>query len=180
MGREERRSAKAINFGLIYGISAFGLSKQLGIGRHLAAEYMDKYFSKYPGVREYMDIIKSDARKKGYVETLDGRRVYLPSISTGNAIRRQAAERVAINAPVQGTAADIMKKAMLMVDSSLKDSKVTAKLIMQVHDELVIESKEEDVKTVSDILKNSMSSAHKLLVPLEVDIGSGKNWDQAH
>ena len=141
---------------------------------------MDKYFSKYPGVREYMDIIKSDARKKGYVETLDGRRVYLPSISTGNAIRRQAAERVAINAPVQGTAADIMKKAMLMVDSSLKDSKVTAKLIMQVHDELVIESKEEDVKTVSDILKNSMSSAHKLLVPLEVDIGSGKNWDQAH
>ena len=180
VGREERRSAKAINFGLIYGISAFGLSKQLGIGRHLAAEYMDKYFSKYPGVREYMDIIKSDARKKGYVETLDGRRVYLPSISTGNAIRRQAAERVAINAPVQGTAADIMKKAMLMVDSSLKDSKVTAKLIMQVHDELVIESKEEDVKTVSDILKNSMSSAHKLLVPLEVDIGSGKNWDQAH
>ena len=180
VGREERRSAKAINFGLIYGISAFGLSKQLGIGRHLAAEYMDKYFSKYPGVREYMDIIKSDARKKGYVETLDGRRVYLPNISTGNAIRRQAAERVAINAPVQGTAADIMKKAMLMVDSSLKDSKVTAKLIMQVHDELVIESKEEDVKTVSDILKNSMSSAHKLLVPLEVDIGSGKNWDQAH
>ena len=180
VGREERRSAKAINFGLIYGISAFGLSKQLGIGRHLAAEYMDKYFSKYPGVREYMDIIKSDARKKGYVETLDGRRVYLPSISAGNAIRRQAAERVAINAPVQGTAADIMKKAMLMVDSSLKDSKVTAKLIMQVHDELVIESKEEDVKTVSDILKNSMSSAHKLLVPLEVDIGSGKNWDQAH
>ena len=180
VGREERRSAKAINFGLIYGISAFGLSKQLGIGRHLAAEYMDKYFSKYPGVREYMDIIKSDARKKGYVETLDGRRVYLPSISTGNAIRRQAAERVAINAPVQGTAADIMKKAMLMVDSSLKDSKVTAKLIMQVHDELVIESKEEDVKTGSDILKNSMSKAHRLLVPLEVDVGSGKNWDQAH
>ena len=180
VSREERRSAKAINFGLIYGISAFGLSKQLGVGRHLAAEYMDKYFSKYPGVREYMDIIKNDARERGYVETLDGRRVYLPVINTGNAIRRQAAERVAINAPVQGTAADIMKKAMLMVDSSLKDSKVEAKLIMQVHDELVVESKEEDTKKVSDILKNSMSKAHKLLVPLEVDIGSGKNWDQAH
>ena len=180
VSREERRSAKAINFGLIYGISAFGLSKQLGVGRHLAAEYMDKYFSKYPGVREYMDIIKNDARERGYVETLDGRRVYLPVINTGNAIRRQAAERVAINAPVQGTAADIMKKAMLMVDSSLKDSKVEARLIMQVHDELVVESKEEDTKKVSDILKNSMSKAHKLLVPLEVDIGSGKNWDQAH
>ena len=127
-----------------------------------------------------MDIIKNDAKEKGYVETLEGRRIYLPGISTGNAIRRQAAERVAINAPVQGTAADIMKKAMLMVDSSLKDSKIEARLIMQVHDELVVESKEEDTKKVSDILKNSMSKAHKLLVPLEVDVGSGKNWDQAH
>ena len=180
VGREERRSAKAINFGLIYGISAFGLSKQLGISRHLAAEYIDKYFSKYPEVRKYMDMIKADARKRGYVETLYGRRVYLPGISTGNAIRRQAAERVAINAPVQGTAADIMKKAMLMVDGSLKDSKVEARLILQVHDELVVESKEKDLKKVSDILINCMSTANKLLVPLEVDIGSGKNWDQAH
>jgi len=177
---DQRRNAKAINFGLIYGISAFGLSKQLGINRNLAAEYMDIYFSRYPGVRKYMEKIKSDAKKIGYVETLFGRRLYLPEISTGNAIRRQAAERVAINAPVQGTAADIMKKAMLAVHDSLIKEKIDAKLILQVHDELVVESNKKDSERVSEILTNSMSNAAKLLVPLDVEIGIGKNWDQAH
>ena len=177
---DQRRSAKAINFGLIYGISAFGLSKQLGINRNLAAEYMDTYFSRYPGVRKYMDRVKSEAKKIGYVETLYGRRLYLPEISTGNAIRRQAAERVAINAPVQGTAADIMKKAMLSVSDSLKKLKIDAKLILQVHDELVVESQEKDTEKVTKILSDSMSKAAKLSVPLEVEIGIGKNWDQAH
>ena len=177
---DQRRNAKAINFGLIYGISAFGLSKQLGINRNLAAEYMDIYFSRYPGVRKFMEKIKSDAKKIGYVETLYGRRLYLPEISTGNAIRRQAAERVAINAPVQGTAADIMKKAMLAVYDSLIKEKIDAKLILQVHDELVVESNKKDSERVSEILTNSMSNAAKLLVPLEVEIGIGKNWDQAH
>ena len=177
---DQRRSAKAINFGLIYGISAFGLGRQLGINRNLAAEYMDIYFSRYPEVRKYMEKIKSDVKKTGFVETLYGRRLHLPDISTGNAIRRQAAERAAINAPVQGTAADIMKKAMLLVNSSLKSSGVDAKLILQVHDELVVESRKKDSKRVSEILKTSMSEAAKLLVPLEVEIGSGKNWDQAH
>ena len=177
---DQRRNAKAINFGLIYGISAFGLSKQLGINRNLAAEYMDIYFSRYPGVRKYMEKIKSDAKKIGYVETLFGRRLYLPEISTGNAIRRQAAERVAINAPVQGTAADIMKKAMLAVDDSLIKEKIDAKLILQVHDELVVESNKKDSERVAEILTNSMSNAAKLLVPLDVEIGIGKNWDQAH
>ena len=177
---DQRRNAKAINFGLIYGISAFGLSKQLGINRNLAAEYMDIYFSRYPGVRKYMEKIKSDAKKIGYVETLYGRRLYLPEISTGNAIRRQAAERVAINAPVQGTAADIMKKAMLAVHDSLIKEKIDAKLILQVHDELVVESNTKNSERVAEILRNSMSNAAKLLVPLEVEIGIGKNWDQAH
>ena len=177
---DQRRSAKAINFGLIYGISAFGLSKQLGINRNLAAEYMDIYFSRYPGVRKYMNKIKAEAKKIGYVETLYGRRLYLPEISTGNAIRRQAAERVAINAPVQGTAADIMKKAMLSVNDSLKKQQIDAKLILQVHDELVVESHEKDTEKVTKILTDSMSKAAKLSVPLEVEIGMGKNWDQAH
>ena len=177
---DQRRGAKAINFGLIYGISAFGLSKQLGINRNLAAEYMDIYFSRYPGVRKYMNKTKTEAKKTGYVETLYGRRLYLPEISTGNAIRRQAAERVAINAPVQGTAADIMKKAMLSVNDSLKKQKIDAKLILQVHDELVVESHEKDTEKVTKILTDSMSKAAQLSVPLEVEIGIGKNWDQAH
>ena len=177
---DQRRSAKAINFGLIYGISAFGLSKQLGINRNLAAEYMDTYFSRYPGVRKYMEKTKSDAKKTGFVETMYGRRLYLPEISAGNAIRRQAAERVAINAPVQGTAADIMKKAMILVNNELKDKKVDAKLILQVHDELVIESNQKEVERVSQILSNCMSRAASLTVPLDVEIGKGKNWDQAH
>ena len=177
---DQRRNAKAINFGLIYGMSAFGLSKQLSINRNLAAEYMNTYFSRYPKVREYMDRIKQNAKKTGYVETLYGRRLYLPEITTGNAIRRQAAERAAINAPVQGTAADIMKKAMILVDSALKNSNLDAKMILQVHDELVIEVKDKDCKKVSEILIDCMSNAVKLDVPLEVQVGSGDNWDQAH
>ena len=141
------------------------LSKQLGINRNLAAEYMDIYFSRYPGVRKYMNKTKTEAKKIGYVETLYGRRLYLPEISTGNAIRRQAAERVAINAPVQGTAADIMKKAMLSVNDSLKKQKIDAKLILQVHDELVVESHEKDTEKVTKILTDSMSKAAKLSSP---------------
>ena len=141
---------------------------------------MDTYFSRYPGVRKYMEKTKSDAKKTGFVETMYGRRLYLPEISAGNAIRRQAAERVAINAPVQGTAADIMKKAMILVNNELKDKKVDAKLILQVHDELVIESNQKEVERVSQILSNCMSRAASLTVPLDVEIGKGKNWDQAH
>ena len=161
-------------------MSAFGLSKQLSINRNVAAEYMNTYFSRYPKVREYMDRIKLNAKKTGYVETLYGRRLYLPEITTGNAVRRQAAERAAINAPVQGTAADIMKKAMILVDSTLKDSDLDAKMILQVHDELVIEAKDKDCKKVSEILVNCMSNAVKLTIPLDVKVGSGNNWDQAH
>ena len=175
-----RRNAKAINFGLIYGISAFGLGKQLGINRNLAAEYMAMYFAKYPGVKDYMESIKQSARDLGYVETLFGRRLYLRDINAGNGIRRQAAERAAINAPVQGTAADIMKIAMINTHLELKKVKLDARMTLQVHDELIIESSPKDTKLVVDIIKKSMSKATKLKVPLEVDIGIGSNWDQAH
>ena len=175
-----RRNAKAINFGLIYGISAFGLGKQLNINRNLAAEYMAMYFAKYPGVKDYMESIKQSARDLGYVETLFGRRLYLRDINAGNGIRRQAAERAAINAPVQGTAADIMKIAMINTHSALKESNLDAKMTLQVHDELIIESSPKETKLVVEIIKKSMSKAAKLSVPLEVDIGIGKNWDQAH
>ena len=177
---DQRRSAKAINFGLIYGISAFGLSNQLKINRNLAAEYMDIYFSRYPGVRKFMDSTKESARKKGYVETLYGRRLYLPEINQGNAIRRQAAERVAINAPVQGTAADIMKKAMILVDSAIESSKLDTKIILQVHDELILETNVSDCDATKKLLITNMEKAANLDVPLEVDVGLGNNWDQAH
>ena len=175
-----RRNAKAINFGLIYGISAFGLGKQLGINRNLAAEYMAMYFAKYPGVKDYMESIKQSARDLGYIETLFGRRLYLRDINAGNGIRRQAAERAAINAPVQGTAADIMKIAMINMHQGLKKAKLDAKMTLQVHDELIIESPPGETKEVVDLLKKSMSEAARLKVPLEVDVGIGNNWDQAH
>ena len=175
-----RRNAKAINFGLIYGISAFGLGKQLGINRNLAAEYMAMYFAKYPGVKDYMESIKQSARDLGYIETLFGRRLYLRDINAGNGIRRQAAERAAINAPVQGTAADIMKIAMINMHQGLKIKKLNAKMTLQVHDELIIESPPGETKEVVDLLKKSMSEAARLKVPLEVDVGIGNNWDQAH
>ncbi len=175
-----RRNAKAINFGLIYGISAFGLGRQLGINRNLAAEYMAMYFAKYPGVKDYMESIKQSARDLGYIETLFGRRLYLRDINAGNGIRRQAAERAAINAPVQGTAADIMKIAMINMHQGLKKAKLDAKMTLQVHDELIIESPPGETKEVVDLLKKSMSEAARLKVPLEVDVGIGNNWDQAH
>ncbi len=177
---EQRRSAKAINFGLIYGMSAFGLGRQLGIGRNDAQRYIDMYFDRYPGVLRYMDNIRVDASEKGYVETLFGRRLYLPEINASNGMRRQAAERTAINAPMQGTAADIIKKAMIAVDQWLAESSFDAKVIMQVHDELVLEVADSDVELVSQGLNQYMSETVKLDVPLLVEVGVGENWGQAH
>ena len=176
----QRRSAKAINFGLIYGMSAFGLARQLGINRNEAQRYIDMYFARYPGVLSYMDTIRSDAGEKGYVETLFGRRLYLPEINSSNGMRRQAAERTAINAPMQGTAADIIKKAMLAVDYWLMNSALDAKVIMQVHDELVLEVANADIEAVTAGLHKYMSETVMLDVPLIVDIGCGANWGEAH
>jgi DNA polymerase-1 len=177
---EQRRAAKAINFGLIYGMSAFGLAKQLNIGRYEAQDYIDVYFSRYPGVKVYMDETREQAHDKGYVETVFGRRLYLPEINSRNGQRRQYAERTAINAPMQGTAADIIKRAMISVDHALASSKADAKVVMQVHDELVVEVLENDVTAVSDLLRIEMEQAAELKVPLIVDIGVGDNWDEAH
>lgn len=177
---ELRRSAKAINFGLIYGMSAFGLAQQLGLSRNQAQAYIDLYFSRYPGVEGYMENIKKTARQQGYVETLFGRRLHLPEINARNAARRQYAERTAINAPMQGTAADIIKKAMISADTWIQSQQADVKMIMQVHDELVFEISEKDVAPCVERLRDIMSSAAELSVPLVVDIGVGDNWDQAH
>lgn len=176
-----RRSAKAINFGLIYGMSAFGLAKQLGIGRAEAQKYMDLYFERYPGVLEYMERTRQQAEAQGYVETLFGRRLYLPDIKSRNAGLRKAAERAAINAPMQGTAADIIKRAMINVDSwirGIEDESI--RMLMQVHDELVFEIREEKLEEYTAIIKEKMSAAAALHVPLLVEAGTGDNWDQAH
>ncbi|MEY4717858.1 MAG: hypothetical protein RL563_476, partial [Pseudomonadota bacterium] len=175
-----RRSAKAINFGLIYGMSAFGLAQQLGLPRNQAQAYIDLYFSRYPGVRQYMDDIREQARRQGYVETLFGRRLYLPDINARNVAQRQYAERTAINAPMQGTAADIIKRAMIACDRWLQDSGAEVKMIMQVHDELVFEVAESELETAGAKLKQIMSSAAELAVPLLVEVGAGNNWDEAH
>lgn len=177
---EQRRSAKAINFGLIYGMSAFGLSRQLNIPRKESQKYMDLYFERYPGVLEYMERTRAQAKEQGYVETLDGRRLYLPDIQSSNGIRRAAAERAAINAPMQGTAADIIKRAMIAVDDWLQSEKPRVKMIMQVHDELVFEVHQDDLDAVAKKIHELMESSTKLDVPLLVEVGSGKNWDQAH
>lgn len=177
---EQRRSAKAINFGLIYGMSAFGLAKQLHIGRNDAQRYIDTYFERYPGVAQYMTDIRAKAAEQGYVETILGRRLYLPEIRSNNFMRRQAAERTAINAPMQGSAADIIKRAMIDVDAWLRKDNVEAKIIMQVHDELVLEVPEEIIDSVSSHLSALMSGAINLSIPLVVDVGVGKNWDEAH
>ena len=177
---DQRRSAKAINFGLIYGMSAFGLAKQLDIGRNEAQAYIDLYFERYPGVKAYMDRIRMEAHDNGYVETLYGRRLYLPEINSRNGQRRQAAERTAINAPMQGTAADIIKRAMLVVDEWICSERPPLRMLMQVHDELVFEVKTEALEAVSSKINELMSSAAELAVPLLVDAGSGDNWDQAH
>lgn len=177
---EQRRSAKAINFGLIYGMSAFGLSRQLNIPRKESQKYMDLYFERYPGVREYMERTRLQAKEQGYVETLDGRRLFLPDIKSSNAARRAGAERAAINAPMQGTAADIIKRAMIAVDAWLEKEQPRVKLIMQVHDELVFEVHKDDVAAVSEKIHELMENSMKLDVPLLVEVGSGENWDQAH
>jgi DNA polymerase-1 len=177
---EQRRSAKAINFGLIYGMSAFGLARQLHIGRGEAQQYIDLYFERYPGVKRYMDETRRRAAQQGYVSTLGGRRLYLPEINDRNPMRRQAAERTAINAPMQGTAADIIKKAMIAVDAWLEAAALDARMIMQVHDELILEVHEDCLETVCAQLQSLMSSAMELRVPLLVEIGSGANWDEAH
>jgi len=177
---DQRRKAKAINFGLIYGMSAFGLAKQLHLGRHEAQEYIDRYFERYPGVQDYMDCTRALAKERGYVETLFGRRLYLPEINARNKMRVQAAERTAINAPMQGTAADIIKIAMLAVDDWLQHSAADARIIMQVHDELVLEVAGEEVESVTAHVCRLMSSAASLSIPLVVDTGVGNNWDEAH
>jgi len=177
---EQRRSAKAINFGLIYGMSAFGLARQLNIGRKQAAEYIDTYFDRYPGVLSYMNNVRSSAAEQGFVETFFGRRLYLPEINSRNGMRRQAAERTAINAPMQGTAADIIKLAMISVDDWLQHSELTSVMIMQVHDELILEVPEHELKQVTEGLAERMENAASLKVPLVVDVGVGNNWDEAH
>ncbi|SFM37949.1 DNA polymerase I [Marinobacter pelagius] len=178
---DQRRSAKAINFGLIYGMSAFGLSRQLGVERKLAQEYIDRYFERYPGVLKYMDNIRKQAHEDGFVETLFGRRLYLPEINARNKQMQQAAERTAINAPMQGTAADIIKRAMIEVDNWLRNEHADdARMTMQVHDELIVEVKESALDKVRDGLVKRMSAAAELAIPLVVDAGVGDNWDEAH
>lgn len=177
---EQRRSAKAINFGLIYGMSAFGLAKQLGIERQAAQSYVDLYFRRYPGVQRFMDRIREQAREKGYVETVFGRRLHLPEINARNGQRRAAAERTAINAPMQGTAADIIKRAMLTLDAWIRSEWPAVRMIMQVHDELVFEVREDQLGAAQERIRHFMETAADLTVPLVVDVGVGDNWDEAH
>ncbi|MGE4659182.1 MAG: DNA polymerase I [Arenicellales bacterium] len=177
---DQRRSAKAINFGLIYGMSAFGLARQLGIERGQAQEYIERYFERYPGVRTFMDTIRARVHEQRFVETVFGRRLFLADISSSNHARRQAAERAAINAPMQGTAADLIKLAMLSVDRWLREDNSSARIIMQVHDELVLEAPEPDTARVAGAVAELMASVAELAVPLKVDVGSGSNWAQAH
>ncbi|MBU2039965.1 MAG: DNA polymerase I, partial [Gammaproteobacteria bacterium] len=176
----QRRAAKAINFGLIYGMSAFGLAKQIGVGRGEAQDYVNLYFQRYPGVRDYMDNTREHAKEQGYVETIFGRRLYLPEIRAKNAPRRQHAERTAINAPMQGSAADIIKRAMIRVAGWLPDSGFDARMLMQVHDELILEVKEDQAEAFAAELKQQMEQAAELKVPLVVEAGIGDNWEQAH
>ncbi len=177
---EQRRSAKAINFGLIYGMSAFGLARQLGITRSAAQEYVDLYFARYPGVKKFMDDTREQAHERGYVETVFGRRLYLPDINHRNGQRRQYAERTAINAPMQGTAADIIKRAMIVVDRWIESAGLDIKLIMQVHDELVFEIRDEQIEAAKIEINRLMIGVAELKVPLVVDIGTGSHWDEAH
>lgn len=177
---DQRRSAKAINFGLIYGMSAFGLAKQIGVDRKQSQAYIDRYFARYPGVLRYMEDTRSQAAEQGYVETLFGRRLYLPEIHSKNQAMRKGAERTAINAPMQGTAADIIKRAMIEVDHWLTESELDARVVMQVHDELVLEVHDDLIEQVSVGLKQHMSAAAELSVPLLVEVGVGNNWDEAH
>jgi DNA polymerase-1 len=177
---DQRRLAKTINFGLIYGMSPFGLARRLGIARTAAQQYVDRYFARYPGVKRYMDERRAQAREDGYVETVFGRRLYLPDIRSRNRNMQQYSERSAINAPMQGTAADIIKRAMIAVDAWCEREDVPAHLIMQVHDELVLEVREDAVEEVSAAVQERMAGAAELKVPLRIEVGTGLNWDQAH
>ncbi|MGH8705217.1 MAG: DNA polymerase, partial [Burkholderiales bacterium] len=177
---DERRTAKVINFGLIYGMSAFGLARALGIERATAQAYIESYFSRYPGVKRFMDQTRERARSLGYVETVFGRRLWLPEMKSGSPQRRQAAERAAINAPMQGTAADLIKLAMVAVQGWLGAQKLATKLIMQVHDELVLEVPQDELDEVKEKVRELMQGVAKLEVALVVDVGVGENWDQAH
>jgi DNA polymerase I len=177
---DHRRTAKVINFGLMYGMSPFGLARNLGIERGAAQQYVERYFRRYPGVKRFMDDTRAQARELGYVETVFGRRLYLPDIRSGNVQLRQYAERSAINAPMQGTAADIIKRAMITLDAWCRSSGAPAQLVMQVHDELVFEVRAEAVAEVSAAVREHMVNAAELSVPLRVDVGAGANWDEAH
>jgi DNA polymerase I len=177
---DERRTAKVINFGLIYGMSAFGLAQNLGIERATAQAYIDSYFSRYPGVKRYMDGTREKARREGYVETVFGRRLWLPEIRSGNPQRRAGAERAAINAPMQGTAADLVKLSMVAVQRWLDEAPLKSKLVLQVHDELVLEVPEDELERVREGVRSRMQEAAKLDVPLVVEVGAGEDWDKAH
>ena len=177
---EQRRYAKVINFGLIYGMSAFGLANQLGIERAAAQQYIDLYFARYPGVKRYMDSTREQAKAQGFVETWFGRRLWLPEINGANGMRRQAAERAAINAPMQGTSADLIKLAMIAVQAWLENERLQSRLIMQVHDELILEVPQNELAQVKQKLRELMCGVAELKVPLEVGLGEGQNWDEAH
>ena len=177
---DERRVAKVINFGLIYGMSSFGVAQNLGIDRGTAQTYIERYFARYPGAKRYMDETRQRARELGYVETVFGRRLWLPELRSGAPVRRQAAERAAINAPMQGTAADLIKLAMIAVQGFLDSQRLSTKLIMQVHDELVLEVPEAELESVTSRVKELMQSVASLDVRLVVEVGVGDNWDQAH
>jgi DNA polymerase-1 len=180
VGPDQRRAAKVINFGLIYGMSAFGLARELGLERGAAQAYMDRYFARYPGVARYMEETRQQARDKGYVETVFGRRLWLPEIKSSNVGRRQGAERAAINAPMQGTAADLIKLAMIAVQGWLDEHDPATRLILQVHDELVLEVPTDELAAVRDALPRLMGNVAKLAVPLLVEVGAGANWEEAH
>jgi len=175
-----RRRAKAINFGIIYGISAFGLARQLGISRGEAGEYIDAYFEQYPGIKAYMDRTKEQAKKQGFVETTFGRKCHVRGINDRDPNMRGFAERAAINAPIQGGAADIIKRAMIRVPDALADTGLGARMLLQVHDELIFEVPDTEIEATRDVVRKVMSGAAHLSVPLDVDIGIGANWDEAH
>jgi DNA polymerase I len=180
VSNDQRRVAKVINFGLIYGMSAFGLAANLGITRDAAKLYIDRYFARYPGVARYMDETRLSAKSKGYVETAFGRRLWLPEINGGNGPRRQAAERAAINAPMQGTAADLIKLSMIAVQKWIEESKVGTRMIMQVHDELILEVPDAELSDVRKRLPELMCGVAALKVPLVAEVGAGLNWEEAH
>ena len=177
---DQRRYIKAVNFGLIYGMSAFGLASQLNIERAAAQQFIDRYFARYPGVAAYMQRTRGLAREQGYVETVFGRRLFLPDIRAASGPRRAGAERAAINAPMQGTAADLIKLAMIAVQNYLEHERLATRLILQVHDELVLESPDEEVSRIVRALPALMTSVATLRVPLKVDVGHARNWEQAH